>query len=150
MAEVIDLESPGLAAVVSNVGDRPKASRGAGCSAEEVCVVDDDDDDDVQPIKVLDEAPSSRRERASPGGDVCVIAPPPAARPTAGAAAGAASSPGAELQRLREENAALKRAVYELTKRERQRRRASLETAVVRPMGFGTSSGVAARAPVQN
>ena len=64
MAEVIDLESPGLAAEVYNVGDRPKASRGAGCSAEEVCVVDDDDDDDVQPIKVLDEAPSSRRERA--------------------------------------------------------------------------------------
>ena len=32
---------------------------------------------------------------------------------------------------------------------ERQRRRASLETAVVRPMGFG-SSGVAAHAPVQN
>ena len=64
--------------------------------------------------------------------------------------AGALCEATARADRLQAENAALKRAVYELTKRERQRRRASLETAVVRPMGFGTSSGVAARAPVQN
>ena len=64
---------------------------------------------DVQPIKVLDEAsaaPSSRRERASAADDVCVIEPPAAAGPTA-----ANSSPTAELQRLREENAKLKRKV---------------------------------------